>query len=250
MSEQNQAIGGYGYQDDEVAQGSGVKFGLNQKAIRLAKFEWIPNGGKNGEEKEALDIQFQVLGSDRLISYRKFPVTKAFDKANGNVEVTDPNHPAIKEAQGELSAAIVHILGCFVSKDAIKAALSRPINSFKEYVQICAGLLPTDFSQRPLDAFFQYQWAISGEKDRTYLELPKNMKQGKWLAPGTDVEWNEVRTNKILKYVDPANAENVHPFQRGDFFLDSNWAKQQRTGGDAPAATSAPASGGNGASAW
>lgn len=250
MSEtNNQAMGGYGYQDDEVAQGNGVKFGLNQSALRLAKFEWIPNGGKNGEEKEALDIQFQVIGSDRTISYRKFPVTKAFDKANGNVEVTDPNHPAIKEAQAELSAVIVHILGCFVSKDTIKNAFARPINSFKEYVKIAEGLLPADFAQRPLDVFFQYQWQISGERDRTYLELPKNMKQGKWLAPGTETEWNEVRTPKLLKYVDPANAENIHPFQRGEFFLDSNWAKQQKTGGDAAPAASAP-SGGNGSSAW
>lgn len=251
MSEtNNQAMGGYGYQDDEVSQGSGMKFGLNQGAIRLVKFEWIPNGGKNGEEKEALDIQFQVIGSDRIISYRKFPVTKAFDKANNNVEVTDPNHPAIKEAQAEMSAVIVHILGNFVSKEAIKSAFSRPINSFKDYVKICEGLLPPDFASRPLDAFFQYQWQIASEKDRTYLELPKNMKQGKWLAPATTTEWVEVKTNKVLKYVDPTNEVNVHPFQRGEYFVNSNWATQQKTGAEAPIAPGVPASGGTGASAW
>lgn len=249
MSEQNQAMGGYGYQDDDVPQGANLKFGLNQSAIRLARFAWIPNGGKGGEEKEALDIQFQVVDGDRIISYRKFPVTKAFDKANGNVEVTDPNHPAIKEAQAELSAVIVHILGCFATKDAIKAALSRPgINTFKDFIQAAESLLPADYNQRPLDVFFQYQWQISGERDRTYLELPKNMKQGKWLAPGTTVNWDEIRTPKVLKYVDPTNQENVHPFQRGDFFLESNWSKQQKIGHDAPPVPSA--SGGTGSSAW
>lgn len=247
MQENNQAMGGYGYQDDEVSQGSGMKFGLNQGAIRLVKFEWIPNGGKDGAEQEALDIVFQY--GERNMNYRKFPITRAYDKNNGGAEVTDPQHPSFKEAQAELSAVIVHILGCFVDRDTIKTAFSRPISSFKDYCKICEGLLPKDFASKDLDVFLQWQWQISGERDKTYLELPKHMKQGKWLVPSTNTDWKEVRTSKLLKYVDANNEANVHPFQRGEWFLNNNNASQQKTGSENPA-PGVPSADGASASAW
>ena len=84
---QNQGM--YGYQDDDVKQGSGLSFGLNAGTVRLTKFDWINDAGKDGAEGEALDIQFMVEGGDRPVSYRKFPITRAFDK-DGN-EVNDVN---------------------------------------------------------------------------------------------------------------------------------------------------------------
>ena len=249
MSTNNQAMGGYGFEDDENAGGmssGSIRFGLNQGTLTLTKFEWIPNGGKDGAEQEALDIEFSVEGREKPIRYRKFPVVKAYDKKNGNAETTDPNNPAFKEAQAELSQVIVHILGCFVDKEAIRASFtSSPIKDFKDLCKRAESLLPVDFSNRPLDAFFQYQWQINGENDKTYLELPKNMKQGKFLVPGTDNTWKEVRNNKILKYVDVADEKIVHPFQRGEWFLQSNFATQQKEGGNE---TSHETSGGT--SAW
>lgn len=228
MSENNQA-NIYGFVDDEVSpSGSSISFGLNAKAGFLSKFEWIPNGGKDGAEQEALDIEFTIEGREFPIRYRKFPVTKAFDKKNGGAEVTDPNHPAFKDEVASFNQVIMHILGCFVEKDQIKAAFSKPISSFKEFCKTCEGLLPSDFSTKPLDMFFQYQWQIADGKEVTFLELPKKMSQGKFLAPGTNNDWKEVRTSKTLKYVDSTDEKIVHSFQRGEWFLNSNWANQQK----------------------
>lgn len=228
MSENNQAMGGYGFVDDNVPTGSNMSFGLNQGSARLVKFEWIPNGGKDGAELEVLDVQFAIEGREKPISYKRFPVTKAFE--NG-VEITDPNHQKFKDEQANFNQVVMHILGCFVDKETLKAAFSKPISSFKEFCKVAEGLLPAGYDQRPLDIFFQYQWQIAEGKNRTYLELPKNMKQGKFLAPATTNDWKEIRTNKVLKYVDSANETVVHPFQRGEWFLSSNWATQQKEGG-------------------
>ncbi len=246
MSENNQTMGGYGYVDDNVQSGGSMSFGLNQGLARLVKFEWIPNGGKDGAEQEALDIQFAIEGREKPVSYKKFPVTKAFDKQNGGAEVTDPNHPAFKDEQANFNQVVMHILGCFVDKDALKAAFSKPIASFKEFCKAAEGVLPKDFSNKSLDIFFQYQWQVAEGKDRTYLELPKNMKQGKFLVPATTNNWKEVRTNKVLKYVDSSDEKVLHPFQRGEWFLQSNWANQQKEGGS----TTSHESGASGGAAW
>lgn len=226
MSENNQAMGGYGFTDDEVPSGSNLFFGLNQGTVKMSKFEWIPNAGKDGAEQEAIDIEFVVEGMERPIRYRKFPITKAYDKDNGNAEVTDPSHPKFKEAQAELNQVITHILGCYLDKDSIKAGFNKPISSFKDFAQAAQNMLPKDFANKPLDAFFQYQWNIPEGKDRTFLELPKNMKQGKFLCAATSNDWKEVRTSKSLKYTDENG--NTHPFQRGEWFVNNNFANQQK----------------------
>lgn len=248
MSTENQAQDGYGYQDDDVPSGgSSLSLGLNQGIAKLTKFEWIPNGGADGAEMEALDIEFTVEGRDKPLKYRKFPVTKAFEK-DTNKEITDPNHPAMKDAKAELSQVITHILGCFVDKDAIKAAFSKPITSFKDYVKTAEGLLPAGYQEIPLDIFMQYQWAIKGDNNRTYLELPKNMKQGKFLAKGTTNDWKEVKTSKSLRYVDSTDEKVIHPFQRSEWWLASNFAIQQKDGADQGGASHDQ--GGGSASAW
>lgn len=246
MSENNQTMGGYGYVDDNVQSNSGsISFGLNQGVATMSKFEWIPNAGKDGAEAEALEIEFSVEGREQPIRYRKYPVTKAFDKQNGGAEVTDPNHPAFKDEQANFNQVVMHILGCFVEKDALKATFSKPISSFKEFCKVAESVLPKDYNTKSLDMFFQYQWQIADGKDRSYLELPKNMKQGKFLCPATTNNWKEVRTNRVLKYVDSSDEKVIHPFQRGEWFLQSNWANQQKE--DSSASHEASASGG---SAW
>lgn len=236
-----QESGAYGYSDDEEAIGSGaggLDFGLNTP-IFLKKFEYITNGGAGGAEGEALDIVF--LAADKERGYRQFPVTKAFGK--DNVEITDPKAPEMKEAFKNLGAIITHIVHCFVDKGVIIAALSRPFPDFKTYCGVLQGLLPVGYDQIALDGFAQYQWAIKGENDKTYLEFPKSMKQGRWLVkaivplavdgtPST-LGWKEVRAENpkdsqtdALKYVDEAG--NIHPFVRGGWFVNSSYAIQKR----------------------
>lgn len=235
MSTENQAMGGYGYVDDDVSpSGNSIKFGLNQGTFNLTKFEWINNAGKEGEEAEALEIQFTIEGREKPFSYRRYPVTKAYDKKNNNAEITDPQHPVFKEAVAELSQVITHILGCFMDKDKLREVLSKPVSSFKEYCKNCEAALPEGYQNKPLDAFAQYQWSIKQGNTATFLELPKNMSQGKFLCPATKETWVEVRTPKSLKYFNsedmnlPEKERRKHPFERGEWFVGSNFAKHQK----------------------
>lgn len=230
----------YGYENDEVRQ-SVSSFGLNPGAAKMVKFEWINNAGKDGAEMEALDIQFALTGGDRPTSFRLFPVTKAFGK--DNVEITDPKAPEFQKALKDFNAIVTHILHAFVSIETIKEAFATPIAGFKDFCKIAMSILPKDYDQEKLDIFFQWQWQIKGENDKTYLELPKKMSYGRWICKAVEPVggvWKtfkhsapEASTPVALKYEDEAG--NVHPFIRNGWFMLSNFATQQKA--EASAAT-------------
>lgn len=230
MSEQaKNAPVGYGYATDEQRV-SPFNFGGNFGVTKLTKFEWIPNAGKDGAEQEALDIVFNINGQDK--SYRMFPVVKAFGK--NQEEITDPSAPEFQDAVIDFNARVTHILHCYLEADAIKAAMARPIASFKEFCEIAMSLLPKNYNEQLLDIFLQYQWAL-GEKERTYLEIPTKMKQGRWITPAvapiggewkkTVIEGASDENKKALFYVDGAG--NEHPFFKNGWFMNNNYAKQQ-----------------------
>lgn len=248
----NEAMG-YGYIDDEGAIDSqgGLNFGLNQNVF-MTKFEYIKNAGKDGAEQEAMDIVFNVNGVDK--SYRRFPITKAFKKTERGQpqeETTDPKSPEMQEAFKDFNACTTHIMHCFVSDEDYKVAISIPITSFEQFCKILMGLLPQDYNKKPLHLFAAYQWQLSGENTKTYLEIPKKMKYGRWLSPvvpalnidGTPGEWAENRKvnpqdndAQALTYTDGAG--NIHPFVRNGWFVNSNFANQQKE--DNPAGGYAP----------
>lgn len=221
----------YGYASDEVKQ-STFGFGLNAGVTYLKKFEWIPNGGKDGAEKEALEIIFNINGTDK--SYRKFAVTQGFGK-KGEV-ITDPNTPEFKDAVMTFNSVITHILHCFVSTEVLQKAFSVPIANFKQFCTIAAGILTKDFTEKKLDIFMQYQWQISQGQNRTFLEIPPSMKNGKWLCPAIEPvgEWKENRKKdpadndqKALTYID--NEGNLHLFTRHGRYMNGPLANQQKT---------------------
>lgn len=224
MTDNGQNAIGYGYEDDSQGQGGGLIFGLNAGNCFMTKFEFNPNGGKEGAAQEALDIMFNVDGRD--ISFRQFPVTKAFDGDNG--EVDDARHPAMVQARKDFNAMMTHILSTFVSKDNIKQAFTQPISSFEQFCNVAANLLPRNYASIKLDVFAQWQWNITGDNEKTYLRLPNKMKHGKWLCqhvPPAGGEWKEDKLNGGLHYVDEQG--NKHPFARTKWFMESNFAHQQ-----------------------
>lgn len=229
MSENQGQQGGYGY--EEGGQQAALSFGLNQN-VYLDKFEWTANGGKDGAEMEAVNINFKIGDSDK--GYKQFPVTRAFGE--NNEEITDPTHPAFIQAQKDLSAKLVHIVGVFVPKEDIQTALRQPIKSFKEYIKVLSSLLPKNYNTIPLDIFLGYQWQITGENKKTFLEIPKKMTSGRWLnlsVPAVGGVWQEERkdpatvgdSDTALRYVDAEG--NVHPFFRNGWYIKSNYATQQ-----------------------
>ena len=228
------AQAGYGY-SEHIAKESAFVFGLNAGNVRLTKFEHTMHGGKDGAEMEAMDIMFTIDGVER--GYRKFPVSRAYvkDDATGQqVEVTDPNHPAIAAEKQLMSQVFTHIVGCFADKDDIKTALNVQIQSFKHFCEILKGLLPTNFPDHALDGFGVWQWQIGGEAKNTFLEFPKNMKHGRWLQASIAPvgKWEKQQNpasslNEVaLRYVDADG--NKHPFTRNGWFMVSNFATQQK----------------------
>ena len=230
----------YGFASDEVSA-IPFNFGLNAGVTTLEKFEWIHNGGKDGAEQEALEIVFKINGTDK--SYRKFPVTQGFDK--NNQPVTDPNSTEFREAVQTFNSVITHILHCFVNSEVLKAAFNRPIPDFKSFCEIAASVLPKDFKTIKLDIFMQYQWSIRAGQNRTFLEIPNSMKNGKWLCPAQipqagangPAEWKEVKKDIVgladndanaLYYMDGAG--NRHPFSRYGRYMKGNLANQQKDG--------------------
>jgi hypothetical protein len=225
-----QATGGYGYADDNVKQNPFV-FGLNAGVTNLIKFEWIPNGGKDGAEQEALDIVFKINGVEK--SYRMFPVVKAFGK--NNEEITDPNAPEFKDALTDFNARVTHILHAFLDSDSIKAGFARPISSFKDFCQIAMSMLPKNYKEVTLDIFLQYEWQLRPEQEKTYLTIPNKMKYGRWLAPAQPGTWTEKRVenpaDSVLKALWYENEKgDIHPFVKNGWFMNSNFATQQKTG--------------------
>lgn len=224
----------YGYQDDNVNKDFLV-FGLNYGAAKMVKFEWTANGGKDGAEMEALDIVFKI--GEKEISYKQFPVTKAYDN---KVEITDPNHPAMKTAFAEFNAIMTHIIACYVSREEYVAGLKSlaPNATFKQFCETLQKMLPANYKEVLLDVFGQYQFAITGENTQTYLQVPRSTKHGKFLCRSIKPvgKWDVVKVespdNNIkvaLCYKDEDN--NVHPFVRTGWYMNSNFAHKQSEAG-------------------
>lgn len=248
----------YGYANDEKSSSSSMVFGLNQK-VTMTKFEFNPNGGKDGAAQECLDISFEFNGGT-VKNWRQFPVTQAIDK-NGN-KVTDPRSNEMRAAFNEFNAKISQLMKCFITEDELKQGLMG-VSNFKSYCTALSNLLPKDYSSINLDVFCQYQWTSKSDNGTKYVEIPSNVKQGKVFVAaeegsyepitidskamtftfrGTDYPVTNggvkkfnltigdatitVDSNKGLVYVKEDNGTFVlHPITRTDWFMTSNFAK-------------------------
>lgn len=240
----------YGYQDsDSVTPGKqGGKFGLNKAT--LIKFEYNPNAGKDGAEQDGIDISFQV--GERVFMQRFFPVSKVYAKGGG--ELTDTTTDEYKEQKAKdinmFNATLVSIVEVFVSSEDVKTALSTPISSFKDFAQILERLVKSvpNWDKLELDVFLQYQWSPKGEKDVTYLELPKNIKHGVYVAKSLGEELTEDRTSTHLKYVSASGV--THPFKRNEWFVTSAFANQTTLGSASGAAIAGATGAATGGANW
>lgn len=224
----------FGFKENTQQTSSFGKFGLNQKAY-ITKLEFNPNGGANNTPREVLDVTIQ-LGEKTFMSRYGLPLEVRKD---GNV-ITDTNSQEYKTAMeietGLISELVTQFARCFVPVEDLKTALSAPINTFKDFINLVVRLVNVqgDFTKVPVDIFLQYQWSINTAKGSTstFLELPKNTKQGLFVCKHVEGDFKEVTTDG-LKYVDAEG--NTHPFKRSKWFMQSNWAKRQTL--DNPAST-------------
>lgn len=247
----------YGYVNDEKSSNSMV-FGLNQ-GVKMTKFEFNPNGGKDGAAQECLDIAFEFNGGS-VKNWRQFPVTQAIDK-NGN-KVTDPRSSEMKAAFNEFNAKISQLMKCFITEEELKQGLMG-VSNFKSYCNALTNLLPKDFSSVNLDVFCQYQWTSKSDNGTKYVEIPSNVKQGKVFVAAEEGNYEPITidskamtftfrgteypvtnggvkkfnltigdntvivdSNKGLVYVKEDNGTfTLHPVTRTDWFMTSNFAK-------------------------
>lgn len=253
----------YGYNNDEKSSGS-ASFGLNQ-GVFMTKFEFNPNGGKDGAAQDCLDITFEFPGG-AVRNYRQFPVTQAVDK-EGN-KVTNPKSKEMIAAFNEFNSKITQIMKCYVTEEVLKRELTAA-NNFKSFCQILSNTLPKEFAEIPVDVFCQYQWQPKTDGETKYLEIPKNVKQGKVFAAAEEGNFKAVHINKEagivtyngneypltvtgksasftigekafnigsdkgLIYIAKVGDEiKTHSITRTGWFMDSNWAKT--TNEDAP----------------
>lgn len=233
----------YGYKDSsEVAPGAqGGKFGLNTGA-HVTKFEYNANGGASGAAQDVIDFTVQV--GEREYRHRFFPVSKVF---KNNQELTDTNSEEYKaEFQKQMdlfNSTISDIVKVFVPEEDLKAALSAPISSFKDFAQIVTRLVQTSpsWDKKAVDVFLQYQNSPTGDNDRAYLNLPKNVQHGSYIVASLGAGYKEVKTDTSLTYVNEAG--EAHPFKRGKWFLESPFTNQVILTGAGAMNESTPTSG-------
>ena len=203
-------------------------FGLNEGTI--TKFEYNPLGGKGGTEKDCLDVVITV--GDKEFNTRFFDITRVYDK-KGNL-LTDEDSPEYiafynKEVT-QLKATIQHIAGGFDIAEGVFEKLLKEANpsNFADYIKAVTNITKAKKKNDKIHVFLQYQWQIGQDNDRTFLELPKNMKGGRFIEPFVKPEGNWMETildSGALIYVDEAG--NEHPFKRSAGFMDGNKANQQ-----------------------
>lgn len=221
---------GYVSDNDESLKGkefSNLNFGLNHGFI--TKFEYNPNAGKDGAPADAIDIEVTSL-EGKTVKSRIYDVNEVYNADNVKIGPSDEGYEDVaKVERAQKSAVITHFVKALgVTEETIIKALTPAPKNFAEYAKIMTSLVAKNYSSIPVDFFVQYQWSIKGDAKMTYLELPKNMKDGYFIVPSIkpNGEWKEVRNEKGLSYVD--NSGNIHPITKSKSFLDSNKAKQQK----------------------
>lgn len=230
----------FNYSDDAEVVGTGgssLKFGLNQKAKFLGirylqdcrKEEKIAEGG---EPVEAIDLIFMV--GETEISNRLLPVTKAYD-AKGN----ESNDVKLIEAERKLQVAYInHFVSIFVKKEDIQQAFIKykPSN-YKALADMYINIMPKDYAEKDIDLFLQYGWKMAEGADKTYLQVPKpsTLKHGIIACEHVVGKFKELRKQnpsdtdeKALQYIGE-DAKTIHPFIRTGWFVNSNYAKQQKS---------------------
>ena len=121
---------------------------------------------------------------------------------NKNNEQVNPGEEGYNDllnaALNQVSAMVVHAIKAIgVTQDAInKAVTTAKPETFAAFAQVLISLLPADYKQKEVDVFLQYQWAISDGQTRTFLELPKNMKDKYWVSV-LSKKWHPPRFQNI-----------------------------------------------------
>ena len=235
--------------NDESLKGkaSGGKFGLNTGFI--SKLEFVTDAGKGKTPGFAIDLWLRPEGTERDYRSRLFDATGQ-NLYNKKGVLVSPGQETYEETFADsmtiVFAVVRHALKAVgVSAQNINnVASTLNIDDIDGAMKSFVSLVPSNYDKVKVDFFLEYQFKIADGQDKTYPELPKNMKGGAFLLPTVTGSFTEVRDADGLRYVDTAG--NSHPFTRDARYMDSEKGKQQNKasgnkanpfGGTSPAAT-------------
>lgn len=215
--------------DDSLKTKLGGKFGLNNAFI--TKFEYNGAAGKDESPADAIDITVAI--GDKEFRTRVYDITGDLFKGDNKISPDEPGYVELYNAEKkQREAVIIHTVKAFgVTEDQIKSALvNGNVVDFKSWATAICNLKGAGFETKPVDVFLEYQWNIKEGNERTFLQLPTNMKGGRFLCAHVAPvgAWETVINEDGMAYVD--NAKNEHPFGRSANYMESNKAKQQIEG--------------------
>jgi len=201
------------------------KFGLNQNA-RITKLEI-----NNSNSWKALDINVQA-GGKKIMGRFFVPTTVWCNEAKARVPVTTKDHEALfVKDMNQFTGHVTHIVKALgVKQEQIVAALKNPPTNVLDWMGIMLSLVPANSSEIPVDVFLQWQYKIGKDSTITFLELPGNMKTGKWITPARPGTFVELITTESLTYVN--DSDKTHDIERDSKFFESPCYEQQKEGGE------------------
>jgi hypothetical protein len=220
------SVFGYVNDEDENLQGKSSSydtFGLTSG--KITTFEFSETAGKDGAAADA--ILLTVTTPNKEYRNRIYDITGALYVSGA---LTEPGGEGYEEAKiAEMTqngAVVIHALKALgVTDEQIKKSLATPPTDFKSWAQILVSLLPANFADRDVDVFLEYQWAIKADNTRTFLQLPQNMKGGKFLSPAMPGPWEKVVDADGLKYVNSKG--ETHVITRNTNYMESPKANEQ-----------------------
>jgi hypothetical protein len=230
---QREGFGTVNDNDQSLKSKTGGAFGLNS-GVFFTKIIYNATAGADGAAADAVDINVKI--GDREYNRRIYDVTGDLFGSNGDkipapvagAEWEDEYTIAYNAKIKQQKAVVIHaVKSVGVTQASLDAALATPAANFAAWAQIVCGLLPQTYTTIPIDTFLQYQWQIADGQDRTFLELAKNMKGGRFFCPSVKGDFKESFEGS-LKYVTPEGVE--HPFTRDSNFMGSEKAYVQEEG--------------------
>lgn len=224
------AFGSVNDEDKDLkGKARGGSFGLNVGNLTVIAYN--PNAGKDNTPGDAVDITLQLGESE--FRNRVYETGDVFDGDN-KLEQDFDNDRYVELYNADMKqrmAVVIHTVKAVgVTQEQIDKALSQPLETFADWAKVITSLVPNGFESKPVDAFLEYQWSIKEGQNKTFLQLPQNMKGGRFLAPHVEPvgSWKAISDDDGLRYIDDAN--NEHPFTRTKDYMESNKANQQFEG--------------------
>jgi hypothetical protein len=209
--------------DKSLVGGNGGKygnFGLNQNA-KLVKLSY------NNEQEAWQAVDVTVLVGEKKFMHRAFIPNRVY-KNNVQLQEGDEGYEeALNKEFTQLMGYTVHLVkSTGVNQDAIEKVVAKAkAVDFEGWVSAVLSVVDvTEEEPADVDVFLQYQWTIKEGQDKTWLELPKNMKDGYWIVPATAGTFKEVLDGE-LSYI--SGEGNKHAFVKSENFMESNKAIQQ-----------------------